>query len=82
MTHILLHPVVYINIDNTVTWRLKAGIAEQKEAGVAKQRRGKQVSAATAKYATIDDVVFSMRSASRIQDQDKMSVSESSDYKI
>jgi hypothetical protein len=33
-THILLHPVVKINIDNTVTWRLNAGIGEQEEADV------------------------------------------------
>jgi hypothetical protein len=50
---------------NTVTCRLKAGIVEQEEAAVARQRRGKHVSVATNKLAIIWELleeVFPMQS--------------------
>jgi hypothetical protein len=46
-------------------WRLKAGIVEWVEAAIARQRRGEDVSAATNKHATIEELleaVFSMLS--------------------
>jgi hypothetical protein len=47
-----------------MTWQLKAGIVEE-EVAIATQQRGKHVSAATNKHATIEELleaVFSVRS--------------------
>jgi hypothetical protein len=43
-----------------VTWRQKAGIMESVETPIARQRIGKQVSAATATQATIDELLETM----------------------
>jgi hypothetical protein len=48
---------------------MKAGIVQLEETAVARYRVGKQVSAATNTYATLEellDAVFSMRSLSKI----------------
>jgi hypothetical protein len=55
--------IVVIVLRNTnLTWRLKAGIGEPEETSIARQRLGKQVSAATDTKATIEELLGTLLS--------------------
>jgi hypothetical protein len=60
--------------NSIVTWRLKAGVVEQEETAVCRQRRGKHVSRATNQHTTIKemlDAMFSMRPLSRLYSENQ-----------
>jgi hypothetical protein len=55
--------------------RLKAGIVEGINSAIERKRRGKHVSAARSKHATIEkllEVMFAMRSAPRLYNEDEL----------
>jgi hypothetical protein len=54
-----------------MTWQLKTGIVEKIEVAMARQRHGEHVSAATYADATIENTVFSMRSAPKLHNEDQ-----------
>jgi hypothetical protein len=72
---VILLVLLYVCI-SIVIWRLKAGVVEQEEMAIVRQRKSKHVSAATNKRTTIEEVleaVFSFLSLSRLHSKDSSS---------
>jgi hypothetical protein len=62
-----------------VTWRLKARTVEWIDAAIARQLRGKHVSAAADTDTTIQDAVFAMWSVPRLHNEDQLDKQETHD---